>query len=71
MRVSLSDAEHMVAEPLFIPSDLNRMQSFALVALYLQSIGANHAAWLVTGYAIRCAVDVGLHREKVGRIDIS
>ncbi|KAF8322612.1 hypothetical protein DL93DRAFT_2050436 [Clavulina sp. PMI_390] len=56
---------------LHAPATLNDLQTYALVAYYLQATSAPHSAWTVIGIGIRCAQDIGVHRKKIYRGTIS
>lgn len=50
---------------LHAPAKLSDLQTYALVAHYLQATSAPHSAWTVIGIGIRCAQDIGIHRKKI------
>lgn len=46
---------------LWSPASLHRVQSFLVLAQYLQSTNESHQCWMFIGYAVRTAESLGLH----------
>lgn len=55
----------MILEPILASAGLSDLQVVALTALYLTGCSAPHTAWIMVGIGLRCAQDIGAHREQV------
>lgn len=61
----LLGSDALFLEPVLASAGLSDLQAMALTALYLTGTSAPHTAWIFIGLGLRCAQDIGAHREQV------